>query len=344
MTRLRNVKRWWPVAAIWSATIIGIAVVANVHPNASMSATLFVRRISIETDAKRLLGPIDNSRLSILGVRSLEVKGRQVSIAASNGRQGVVETMPFEESTIQCAFTSVRISGLNLSRKSAVVLQWNESAGPRSLSLISRVPLAGSVTAQSDDAAARSSCDCYDLSLLATTQRQNQHLVSWNGGDTASFLTAPNTRIDLTPTSGNIIQDTQLRVLGDMSFVHIDPDLPATPKSVLLPTAGKMINDIQFDSIRKDIMLDVGDNIFIRPGREFYIQSFKVDEGIELHLRGTVVDVEKGAICGHNANVPADVIRRSRCEEADIRFDSCDCSSVHTNVEGRSSESAACES
>lgn len=281
------------IATIWICTAVVIVLLNHIHMSTPLSAYLTVREISFKTNAPSILSPADVKQVIATQITGLRLEGQHLKIKG-NGAAWMSGTLfAFEgEPPATCTFYQVRSEGIQLSGDTVVKLLRPEHVDEPAFTVKSRAGFRSSLSAQpelNDD----SGFVCTQM------QREGSQVGAIEGKlsrDTSIYIsTANDAQIDFRATDGSQIGDTQIAVLGDIRFSHIEPGSPPQEKTVLLPPSAGRKNELVFESVGKTMTVNGGDLLLVRPGDDFYIRQFAVNHGIDLDLHGSVKDVLEGA-------------------------------------------------
>jgi hypothetical protein len=299
----KRIRPWvkWTIAAVWVCTGITVLVLCHVHPPTSASASLRVQEISFTTNSPTIFSPVNQDQFVVSGVSSVSLQATNVKLDAVLPRK--IENNELElrgDASASCTFYNVRTGLIQLLSNSVLTLLWRKNAGESSFALRSHGPLRGKVTAQ-PTAKNKSGFVCSRIRAndgqTATVEGEFVHQ------DSVDFVTANDVQLDFRGADGSDLGDTQIAILNDVRFSHVEvneaqderpEELPAE-KTVLLPPLKGQSNEILFEAVRKNVKVNDADLLVIRPDKEFYIRKFSVDHGIQLGLHGMVRDITVGA-------------------------------------------------
>jgi len=113
---------------------------------------------------------------------------------------------------------------------------------------------------------------------------------SAQGGDSIFLATSSDAQLTFDLTAKSEIGDTQIPIIDEVRFSHIDPGT-LEEKTVLL----KNKNEVSFEKLDKSVILDEADLLVVAPKNEFYLRQFTVKDGVHLNLHGVARDVRAGA-------------------------------------------------
>jgi hypothetical protein len=116
-----------------------------------------------------------------------------------------------------------------------------------------------------------------------------------SAGDSIYFYTTPDSRLDFRSMQHSDLQDTQIRVINELRFSHVDAGPSPEEKTVLLDAPSGRRNEVSFEGLDKTVGLNDADLLEIVPQSEFYVRQFTVKNGIQLSLHGEVSNVRLGA-------------------------------------------------
>lgn len=291
----------WTIAAVWVCTVIAVLVLSHIYPPALADVSLRVREISFTTNSQTIFSPANQDQFVVSGVSSINLPATSVEPDAIP--QHRIENNELElqgDASASCTFYNVRTSSIQLLGNSVLTLLWRKNVGESSFAMRSHGPLRGKVTAQPSER--------NKSGFVCTRIRGNDgHTGTVEGEfvhqDSIDFVTANDVQLDYRSTDDSDLVDTQVAILNDIRFSHLEvkqtqderPELLPGEKTVLLPALNGQSNDVVFEVVNKNIKVNEADLLIIRPDKDFYIRKFSVSHGIQLSLHGTVRDVSVGA-------------------------------------------------
>jgi hypothetical protein len=291
----RPMRRWviLTVLAVWSVTALGVWISTLVHPPGAAEATLSTSEVEFRTDAHSILGPSDQEELLVSELTALEIRGNELRIKVNGVDSPGGAFRLIGDPHASCSFAGVRSSSLQLAEPTTITLLWTPQAGQRSISLKTHGTVRGTITSQPSNADSTASFTCTRVHVNDGPASNVDGIFSKAGGDSLSFLTARDSRLDLSPVSSSELGDTQINVLSAIRFTHIDP-LSAEEKTVLLTPPTGRINRIEFETPPKHVAIPAGDLLLITPRKDFFLRRFSIQDGIQLDFQGPVLDVRIG--------------------------------------------------
>jgi len=279
------------IGGVWIATVLAVLIATHTHPATTAKVSLSVKEVSFRTNASRILGPSDEEQLLVSGVGSLQIQ--------LNSAQTVTISEPsFQATSIQiegepfasCTFYRVRSGGLDLNGPSIITLGVARTAGTKSFSLKAHGSLSGHLTSRPSAAGLKPGFECTRVHVNGSPVGSVTASFSPQGGDSISFTTSPDAQLSFDLTAQSEIGDTQIPILDEVRFSHIDPRTSAE-KTVLL----KNKNEVSFEKVGKSVTLDEADLLVVAPTNDFYLSQFAIKDGIHLSLHGVARDVRAGA-------------------------------------------------
>jgi hypothetical protein len=293
----KPIRRWlaWTIAGVWSATILAVLIANHTHPATPARVSLSVKEFSFRTDAHHILGPSDEEQLLVSGVGSLQIQLDSAQTVTAGGSSFQASSIQIEgEPSASCTFYRVRSGGLDLNGPSIITLGVPSTAGTKSFSLKVHGSLSGHLTSRPGEAGLKPGFECTRVRINGAPAGYAAASFSSHGGDSIFFATSSDSQLSFDLTAQTAIGDTQIPILDEVRFSHIDPRT-LDEKTVLL----KNKNEVSFEKMGKTVTLDEADLLVVAPKSEFYLSQFTVKDGIHLSLQGVARDVRVGA--GANA-------------------------------------------
>ncbi len=293
MSPQKPIRRWlaWTIGGVWSATVLAVLIANHTHPATTAKVSISVKEFSFRTNASHILGPSDEQQLLVSGVGSLQIQLNSAQTVTTGGA-------PFQATSIQiegepfasCTFYRVRSGGLDLSGPSIITFAVPSPAGTKSFSLKVHGSLSGHLTSRPGEAGLRPGFECTRVHANGSPVGSVAASFSPQGGDSIFFATSSDAQLSFDLTAQTEIGDTQIPILDEVRFSHIDPRTLAE-KTVLL----KNKNEASFEKVGKSVTLDEADLLVVNPKNEFYLSQFSVGDGIHLSMHGVARDVRAGA-------------------------------------------------
>jgi hypothetical protein len=282
----------WIVGGIWIATILAVFIARHIHPATTAQVSVSVKEISFRTNASNILGPSGEEQLLVSGVGSLQIQLNSAQKVTTGGPSFQAALIQIEgEPSGSCTFYRVRSDGLNLTVPSIITIGVPSATGTGSFSLKVHGSLRGHLTSQPGEASLKSGFECTRVHLNGASAGNVTRSFSPQGGDSISFITSSDSHLTFDLTANSQIGDTQIPILDEVRFSHIDPRT-SQEKTVLL----KNKNEVSFDKVGKSVALDESDLLVLVPKKdEFYVSQFTVGDGIHLSMEGVARDVRAGA-------------------------------------------------
>jgi hypothetical protein len=272
-----------------------MVVVANLHPSAETDVKIKVREIAFKTDAGKLLEPIDVAQLIVAGVSDLDLHGSNFIVNGTGPTKTTASLHLSGKRSASCFFYHVRSSAIGLTGPSLVSLAWPGQSSPITFTLKAHGTLTGSVTSEPAQGSISSAFSCDRVDMGSEELSDVSIVLSKLGGDTITFSTQPDARIDFSTTTGARFVDTQVPVLGSLRFSTVEPGPDAEEKAVILAPSPGEINKVSFPALDKSIDVNENDLLVIDPDRGFYMRSFSLNNGIYLQFRGRIRNIKVGA-------------------------------------------------
>jgi len=289
----KPIRRWlaWTIVGVWIATILAVFIATHTHPATTAKVSLGVREISFRTNASRILSPSDEEQLLVSGVGSLQIQLNSEQTVTSGGPPFRATSIQIEgEPSASCTFSSIRSGGLDLSGPSIFTFGVPTAAGAKSFNLKVHGSLSGHLTTRPGEAGLKPGFECTRVRVNGGPTGNVAASFSPQGGDSIFFATSSDAQLSFDLTAQTEIGDTQIPILNEVRFSHIDPRT-LEEKTVLL----KNKNEVSFEKLGKSVTLDEADLLVVAPKNEFYLSQFIVRDGIHLSLHGVARDVRAGA-------------------------------------------------
>lgn len=292
----KKIRPWvrWLVLGIWSATAIAVFASTRIHPSAVINGSLSVSEVSFQTNAKRILGPIDEEQLIVSGVARVEINGSAFKVNINNGSWSEKNHLELTgRSSATCTFYGVHSTGIELKEPSLITLIWPGAETEGSFGIRTHGSLQANLASQASRVNLSPGFSCTRMYAGNPEQDNIEGTFSLAGGDSVYFVTSLDARLDFRAASN--FRDTGIPILRALRFSHIEPGSSPEEKTVLLnpPAGGK--NELSFEGLEKHIDLNDSDLLVVIPKNEFYLRHFNAMGGIQLSLHGTVSDVKVGA-------------------------------------------------
>ena len=279
----------WIVGGIWIATILAVFIVRHIHPATTAKVSVSVKEISFRTNASNILGPSDEEQLLVSGVKWFEIhlnNEQKVTTGGPSFQPGLIQIEG--EPSASCTFYRVHSDGLNLTVPSIITIGVPSGAGTGSFSLKVHGSLRGQLTSRPGEPGLKSGFEC--TRVKGAPAGNVTRSFSSHGGDSISFITSPDAHLTFDLTAKSQIGDTQIPILDEVRFSHIDPRT-SQEKTVLL----KNKNEVAFDKVGKSVTLGEAELLVVVPKKdEFYVSQFTVGDGIHLSMQGVARDVRAG--------------------------------------------------
>jgi hypothetical protein len=298
-----RIRTWvkWTIVAVWACTGIAVLVLCHVYPSTWANASLHVQEISFTTNSPTVFSPANQDQFVVSGVSSVSLQA--TSLKQDAAAQYDIENNELElygDASASCTFYNVRTSPIQLLGTSGLTLLWRKNAGESSFAMRSHGPLRGNVTAQPSPTN-KSGFVC--TRIRAKDGHTGTVEAEFAQQDSIDFVTANDAQLDFRGTRDSDLMDTQLAILGDVRFSHVEvkqaqderPEQLPGEKTVLLPPLKGQSNEILFEDVNKHVKVNDADLLIVRPDKYFYIRKFSVNDGIQLSLHGMVKDVLVGA-------------------------------------------------
>jgi hypothetical protein len=280
----------WIIGGIWIVTFLALFITRQIHPATTAKVSVSVKEISFRTNASNILGPSDEEQLLVSGVGLLDIQLNNEHIGTTGGpsfQPGLPQIKG--DPSASCTFYRVHSSGLNLTVPSIITIGVPSGAGTGSFSLKVHGSLRGQLTSRPGEPGLQSGFEC--TRVKGAPAGNVTRTFSPHGGDSISFITSPDAHLTFDLTAGNQIGDTQIPILDEVRFSHIDPRT-SQEKTVLL----KNKNEVAFDKVGKSVALGEADLLVVVPKKnDFYVSQFTVADGIHLSMEGMARDVRAGA-------------------------------------------------
>ncbi len=293
MSPQKPIRRWlaWTIRGVWIATILAVLIATHTHPATTAKVSLSVKEISFRTNASRILEPSDEEQLLVSGVGSLQIQLTSAQRVASGGSSFQATSIQIEgEPFASCTFYRVRSGGLDLNGPSIITLGVPSTAGTKSFSLKVHGSLSGHLTSRPGEAGLRPGFECTRVHVNGSPVGSVTASFSPQGGDSIFLATSSDAQLSFDLTAQPEIRDTQIPILDEVHFSHIDPRT-SQEKTVLL----KNKNEVSFEKLGKTVTLDEADLLVVAPKNEFNLSQFTVKDGIHLSMHGVARDVRAGA-------------------------------------------------
>jgi hypothetical protein len=283
------------VLGVWIATAGFVFLSTRLHPSTVATAALSVSSVTFYTDAHEILGGSDQKQLIISGINLFEVHGSQVQMSMDGSEVIGSSFTLVGEPNASCSFSRVTTSNsFTLEQPHTVVtVGWIDTATEPSMSVKFHGAIGGELTSQPSIANNLSGFTCIGLHQQNSTVESVSGVFSEHGGDSISFRTAADARIDLLGLSSSSVGDTQLKVISPIRFSHVAPG-SSEEKTVLLEPPNGRKNQITFKEPYKLISISPADLLVIQPDQNFYLSRFYAHSGIQLDLGGHVRDIKIG--------------------------------------------------
>ena len=293
MSPQKPIRRWlaWTIGGVWGATILAVLIANHTHPATTARVSLSVREFSFRTDARRILGPSDEEQLLVSGVGSLQIQLNRAQTVTTGGSSFQGTSIQIEgEPSASCTFYRVRSGGLDLNGPSIITLGVPSTAATKSFNLKMHGLLSGHLTSRPSEAGLKPGFECTRVRVSGLPSGNVSTSFSPQGGDSIFFTTSSDAQLSFDLTAQSEIGDTQIPILDEIRFSHIDPRT-LDEKTVLLRNK----NEVSFEKLGKTVTLNEADLLVVAPKSDFYLSQFTVKDGIHLRLQGVARDVREGA-------------------------------------------------
>jgi len=283
------------IAVVWIATGVAVLAAARLRPPTAATISLSVKQMSFRTDAPHILDQINEDELIVSGLQSLRIHFETPQAVAAAGAPVRATTMEIQgELGASCSFYHVRSGRLDFAGPSIVTVGAAARGNSNSFFLKTHGAVSANLTSQPAKSGSRPGFTCTRTRVNGGPAGEVVGNLSPQGGDSMSFTTFPDARLDFVPSAGAEIGYTQVPILGEIQFSYIDPR-SAEEKTVLLPPPAGQKNEIKFEKLDKSVTLDNADLLRVVPDNELYLRRFVIDNGIHLNLHGVVRDIRVGA-------------------------------------------------
>jgi len=194
-----------------------------------------------------------------------------------------------------CSFYGVRSSAITLNEQpSLVTLLVPDINSEGSFAVRSHGSISGTLTSQEFSKDLPSGFICTRMVIRGIQEDKIEGEFS-SAGDSIYFYTDPDARLDFRSIQPSNLQDTQIRVINELRFSHVEPGRSPEEKTVLLDPPPGRKNEVSFERLDKVVGLSEADLLEIVPRSDFYVRHFAAKNGIQLSLHGDVRDVRLGA-------------------------------------------------
>jgi hypothetical protein len=283
------------IAGIWASTALLVFALTRFHPSTLTTVSLTVSEFSFNTNAGRILSDSYAEQLIVTGITELQIRGNTLRIAVDDRAPTSEGSLKLAgDPSFSCAFYHVRSARPELVGPSRVSLVWTRGSDPGSLSLKSHGAINGHITSQPATNVLRSGFSCTQSLLNGSAVRHVDGQFSESGGDSISFAGSSDVKMDFRGAPALSTGDTQIPVVGQIRLSSVQPGVSAEEKTTLLAPPQGETNEVVFDDTRQKLALSDADLLVIDPDANYYLKSFKVNEGITLRLGGSVEDLKVG--------------------------------------------------
>jgi hypothetical protein len=293
----KPLRRWlaWTIGGVWVATALAVLIATRIHPSTTANVSLSLREISFRTNASRILGPSDEEQLLISGVGSLQIQLNTPQTIQTGGPPVEATSLQIDgEPSASCTLYQVHSSGFDLTGPAIITLGVPSIAATRSFNLKVHGPFRGNLTSRSGEHDLKPGLECTRVHVNGGPPGNMTVSFSPQGGDSIFFATSDaQLTFDLTPQSE--IGDTQIPILKEIRFSHIDAHTSEEKTVLLKPPAGYK-NEVSFEKLNKSVTINDADLLVVVPKKnDFYLRQFTVKDGVQVSLHGIVRDVRTGA-------------------------------------------------
>ncbi len=272
----------------------------EVHLPTSATIELYTRQISLGTDVTAMLNSADQAQLTISGPATFKI------IVATSGKHGPLkedaEIIDAPNSASSCSFYRVHSEPLHLVKTGQekpgdgkITLLWPQNSGTNSIALRVRQSTRGSLTGNREPGRGTSFL-CSGITPSGPHGDIFQGALSDEAETT--FQTSGDAQITLHEESPESLEGNML-VTGPVRAERVDPINGGQTTATLLDPPSSEKNKIVFDSFARTLLLNKSDLVELFPGKDLYVTSLIVNNGIGLHMHGTVTDVRVGSGTGN---------------------------------------------
>jgi hypothetical protein len=278
------------VGFVWAATALGVWIATRIHPSTMADISVNTRKISLLTNASRILGPSNEEQLMVSGLGSLQIQFTTPQTVTIGGLPRHVVSLHAEgDPRASCAFYQVRSSGFEVRGSAVITFEVANVSTPRSFNLKSHGVMTDSLSSRPAESKVPPGFECRGLRIDGGPIGDIEGSLSPTGGDSIYVVTSPDTRLDFSLAGHADVSDTQIPVLGELRFSEIEPGT-SEEKSVLLKPAPEVV----FEEVKQKVVLNAADLLVVVPQENFYVRQFTVADGVHVSLRGVVRDLRAG--------------------------------------------------
>lgn len=292
----KPLRRWlaWTIGGVWAATALAVLIATRIHPSTTVNVSLSVREISFRTNASRILGASDEEQLLISGMGSLQIQLNSLQTIQAGGPPIQATSLQIDgEPSASCTLYQVRSAGFDLTGPAIITLGVPSIAATRAFNLKVHGPLRGNLTSRSGEHGLRPGFECTRVHVNGGPPGNVAASFSPEGGDSIFFATS-DAQLSFDLTGQSEIGDTQIPILKEIRFSHIDPHTSEEKTVLLKPPAGYK-NEVSFEKVNKSVAINDADLLVVIPKNNFYLRQFTVKDGVQVSLHGIVRDVRTGA-------------------------------------------------
>jgi len=296
--RETRVRPWikWIVGGTWLVTAIVILMFSQTHLPTSATITVHTREVALGTDVTAMLNSADQTQLTVSGPAQFKI------IVASGNRDGPAkenaEVIDAPNAASSCSFYRVHTEPLHLvdtgkekPGDGRITLLWPQHSDADLIALRARQNIRGSLTGNAETGRPTS----FLCSGIAPSGSRGDIFQGTLSGEAeTTFQTRGDAQMTFHEASPESLEGN-MAVTGSVRIEHVDPINGGQTIATLLdpPSSGK--NQIVFDSFARTVSLDKTDLVEISPGKDLYVTSLIVNNGIGLKMHGTVKDVRVGS-------------------------------------------------
>jgi len=293
-----RVRPWvkWIVGGTWLVTAIVVLFLSQAHLPTSATITLHTREVSLGTDVTAMLNSADQTQLTVSGPAQFKI------IMASGTNDGPAkedaEIIEAPNAASSCSFYRVHAEPLHLvdtdrekPGDERITLLWPQHSDADLIALRVRQNIRGSLTGNAESGRPTS----FLCSGIAPSASRGDIFQGTPSGDAeTTFQTMGDAQIIFHEESPESLEGN-MAVTGPVRIEHVDPIDGGQTIATLLdpPSPGK--NQIVFDYFARTVSLDKTDIVEITPGKDLYVTSLIVNNGIGLQMHGTVKDIRVGS-------------------------------------------------
>ena len=296
MSPQKPLRRWlaWTIGGVWAATALAVLIASRFHPSTTANVSLSVKEISFRTNASRILGASDEEQLLISGVGSLQIQLNTPQTIQAGGTPILSTSLQIDgEPSASCTLYQVHSGGFDLTGPAIITLGVPIIAATRSFNLKVHGPLRGNLTSRPGERGLKPGFECTRVHVNGGPSGSVTASFSPQGGDSIFFATS-DAQLNFDLSAQSEIGDTQIPILKEIRFSHIDAHTSEEKTVLLKPPVGYK-NEVSFEKVNKSVTINDADLLVVIPKNNFYLRQFTVKDGVQVSLHGIVRDVRTGA-------------------------------------------------